>query len=98
MKKDLRNFERKRAQYSISNLKLPELDSKDLGKYQPIKSMKPVDNSASLNYNRAQANFEKRNALNIKDAGSLDAVIKNIRETLINGTKKLKTVTPDFID
>ena len=60
--------------------------------------MKPVDNSASLNYNRAQANYERRNAINMKDADSLDAVLKNIRELLINGTKKLKTVTPEFID
>ena len=54
VKKDLKAFIKKRSQYSISNLKLPELDEDK--KYKPLKHMEPVDNSASLGYNKIKAN------------------------------------------
>ena len=54
VKKDLKQFMKKRAQYSISNLKLPELDGKE-SKYRPLKHMEPVENSASLQFSTAMA-------------------------------------------
>ena len=54
LKKDLAAFKKKRAKYTISNLKLPELSGKE-SKYRPLKHIEPIDNSASLNYSRAMA-------------------------------------------
>ena len=87
---------KKRAQYSISNLKLPELDGKE-SKYRPLKHMDPVENSASLQFSTAMAVLDKKAARN-KDESKLDNILKNIREILINSNKKLKTISPDLID
>lgn len=48
-KRDLQMFMKKRAQYTISNLKLPGL-SNTANKYRPVKFMEPVENSESLKF------------------------------------------------
>ena len=60
--------------------------------------MEPIDNSDSLFYDAIKAKKEQRRQNMGEDAGGLDNVLKNIREILINGNKKLKTVSPDLID
>lgn len=67
LKKDLLAFEKKRAKYTISNLKLPELDGKE-SKYRPLKYIEPIENSASLKYTRAMAVQDKK-AARTKDEG-----------------------------
>lgn len=95
-KRDLRMFLKKRAQYSISHLKLPSLTGKD-SKYRPVKSMDPVDNSESLRFNQPKGWVEKQNNLDSENH-DLDLVLKNIREALINSERKLKSVSPALID
>ena len=96
VKKDLQAFLKKRSKYTISNLKLPELDGKE--KYRPIKNMEPVENSESLNYNSAQAIADTRAAARNKGDTDLDNVLKNIRDIMLTSSIKLKTITPDLID
>ena len=97
VKKDLAAFMKKRAQYTISNLKLPELDGKE-SKYRPLKHIEPIENSDSLKYTRATAVRDRKNARSKDEEGQLDNILKNIREILINSNKKLKTISPDLID
>ena len=40
---------------------------------------------------------DKKESRNL-EAQELDKVLKNIREQLMTGNKKLKTITPDLID
>lgn len=56
-KKDLEMFKRKRARYSISNIKLPEMKLQE-DKFQPLKNREPILNSASLKFDSAQAKAE----------------------------------------
>ena len=48
-KKDLRNFEKKRDRYTISNLKRPNLGAL-VSKFKPLKNRDPIANSESLQY------------------------------------------------
>ena len=63
-----------------------------------MKHIEPIDNSASLGYNKSKAFDDRQSAARHKEEADLDSVLKNIREILLNSTKKLKTVTPDLID
>ena len=58
-KKDLEIFKKKRARYSISNIKLPEMKAKD-DKFQAYPSMEPVANSPSLKFNMSRAEAENQ--------------------------------------
>ena len=94
-------FLEKRAQYSISNLKLPSIiggGKKGGGRtFQYMKHVDSCQKSEALSFNKPKDWVEKQQALT-SDNHDLDLVLKNIRAMLVSGTKKLKTVSPDLID
>ena len=99
VKKDLKVFLKKRAQYTISNLKLPELDLEGKEeKFQPMKFMEPINNSAALNHDKARDVRERRRTQDKDQTRELDLVLKNIRNALITGSRKLTSVSPELID
>lgn len=63
-----------------------------------MKNIEPIDNSASLGYNKYRALGDRQSAARNKEEAGLDSVLKNIREILLTSSKKLKTVSPDLID
>ena len=52
-KKDIQRAIKKRVEYSISNIKLPEMKS-DFCKFKPLKHREAIENSESLNFNPAE--------------------------------------------
>ena len=77
-------------------MRLPQLEGKE-SKFRPGKHAEPVENSAALQYRKGRY-FGDRQTLISNDESDLDAILKNIRELLLNSTRKLNTVSPDLID
>ena len=94
---NLTEFLEKRKLQTISNLKLPELDGKE-AKFRPRKFAEPIDNSAALKYDKVKATREMKIQQKKQDEGDMDAILKHIKTLLLNGEKKLKTISPDLID
>ena len=60
--------------------------------------MEPIDNSAALNHDKARDIRERRRNQDKDQTRELDHVLKNIRNALVTGNKKLSTVSPELID
>ena len=97
-KRDLEEFYRKRRLQTISNLQRIEKEGKEGKFYASPKSNKPVDNSAAKFYDKMKARRERILEQKKEEEGDLDAILKHIKITLLNGEKKLKTISPDLID
>ena len=95
-KKELKAFIKKRSQYSISNLKLPKLGDEDR-KFKPTKNAEPVENSGALLFSKQRTQSDRMVALQQENA-NLNNILKDIRESLITGTRKMKTISPELID
>ena len=77
-KKDLDIAKEKRARYSISNIKLPEMKIND-DVFKPLKKMAPVINSASLKFDTQRAKADRAAGFSREDDLDLDQMLSNIR-------------------
>ena len=94
-KKDIDRALKQRVQYSISNIKLPEMTA-DFHKFRPLKHRDPIENSDSLGANAAE---DKLSVLEReKVTVDRDAVFNNIRRHLVETGVKMKGVSVELID
>ena len=95
-KKDIQRALQKRVQYSISNIKLPEMKS-DFEKFKPLKNREAFDNSESLNFNPAETYAE---SLYKQEEKKVDRnlELKNIRDFLLRTGIKMRGVSIEIID
>lgn len=93
-KKDIDRALKKRVQYSISNIKLPEMKA-DFHMFKPLKHRGPIENSPSLTYDAEdKLSMMERE----KVTGDRDTVFNNIRAYLVETGRKMKGVSVELID